>query len=204
MGAAQGAGKGLAQIGSTPALLAYEMGQHFGVGIREKGVAFGEKFVLDFLKVLDDAVVDDGNGAVLGEMRVGVAFHGQSVGGPARVPYAGRGQKIGVVRQLGLQCRQLARSLDHMKPARLFEGHARRVIASVFQAMQSFHQQGHGGTMSAVANDSAHMSTPVSGKNIPPLYRGNAPAASTGGRRNHAGSGPRSRKTATMCFFYGS
>ena len=105
-------------------------------------------------------------------MRMGIPLHGQAVRGPARVTDAGGGQKIGVVFQLGLQCRQLARRLHHLEAARLLEGHAGRIVAPVFQTMQPLHQKGNGRTMPAVANDSAHMRTPVSGKIYRPYTRG--------------------------------
>ena len=98
--------------------------------------------------------MDDGDVPILREMRMSILLHGQAVRGPARVTDAGSGQKIGVVFQLGLQCRQLARRLHHLEAARLLKGHAGRVVAPVFQDDAALlHQKGNGRTMPAVAND---------------------------------------------------
>ena len=47
--------------------------------------ALGLELPLEGGVVLDDAVVDDGDGAVAAEVRVGVAVGGGAVRGPARV-----------------------------------------------------------------------------------------------------------------------
>ena len=156
--AAQRAGKGLAKARRALALLADEMSQHFGVGVGKEGVPPDGELILKFLKVLNDAVMDDGNVAILRKMRMSILLHGQAVRGPARVTDAGRGLKMGYIFQPGFQCCQLSLSLHHIDASRLLESHPRRIVASVFQTMQPFHKKGNGRTISAVTNDSAHKS----------------------------------------------
>ena len=71
-----------------------ELRDDLGVGVAGELDPFGGELLLDRRVVLDDAVVDDGHGAVGGDVRVGVAVVGGAVGGPARVAdadAAGRG-----------------------------------------------------------------------------------------------------------------
>ena len=61
------------EVVAVRAVLAAE--QHrgdLGVGLAAEGVALGEQLGLDLGEVLDDAVVDDGELVVVGEVRVGV------------------------------------------------------------------------------------------------------------------------------------
>ena len=55
------------------------------IGLGDKGKAFVEQTVLDFLIVFDDAVVHHGNLLVTGIMRVRVDHRRLPVGGPASV-----------------------------------------------------------------------------------------------------------------------
>ena len=149
-------GKGLAKARRALALLADEMRLHFGVG--NEGMPLGGKLILEFLEILNDAVMDDGNAAILRKMRMSVSFHRQTVRDPARVPYAGRGLKMEYIFQPGFQCCQLSLSLHHVHASPPARKPPRRIVAPVFQTMQPFHKKRNGRTMSAVTNDSTHKS----------------------------------------------
>jgi hypothetical protein len=61
------------------------VGDDFGVGFGEEGVALGDEGRLELEVVFDDAVVDDDEGAGAVAVGVGVFFGGAAVGGPAGV-----------------------------------------------------------------------------------------------------------------------
>ena len=114
-------------------------------------------YTLDFLVVLDNAVMDDGKFPVLREMRMGVAFHGQTMRGPARMTYAGRRQQAGVLFQLGFEVGEFSCGLHDLKFSSLLERHTGRVIAAIFKAMKPLHKQRNSRTMAAVADDPTHI-----------------------------------------------
>ena len=57
----------------------------FGIGLRNEGVSVSDELLLERARVLDDAVVHDGDVSLAVYVRVRVAFVGRSVCGPARV-----------------------------------------------------------------------------------------------------------------------
>ena len=59
------------------------MHQHLGISTALEGVATADQLLLQHQIVFDDAIVDEGDLAVGGEMRVGVLGIGFTVGGPA-------------------------------------------------------------------------------------------------------------------------
>ena len=91
----------------------HEVGGDLGVGLADvKATPVGEERVLQRVEVLDDAVVDEGELAVVAAaVRVGVVVGGAAVGGPAGVADAGRraGEVVGVERVL--QVAELAGAL---------------------------------------------------------------------------------------------
>ena len=81
-----------------------ELGDDLGVGVAAEDDALGLQLPLEGGVVLDDAVVDDGDGAVAAEVRVGVAVGGRAVRRPARVAdavAAGGGLLAQELRQVG-------------------------------------------------------------------------------------------------------
>ena len=109
--------------------------------------------------VLDDAVVDDGDGAVAAEVRVGVAVGGAAVRGPARVAdaeAAGGGMRGEVLGQFGepagllAQVQFVARAGDD----------AGAVVAAIFQPPQPFEQDRRRLALPRVPDDPAHASAP--------------------------------------------
>ena len=69
-------------------MLADQMRQHLGIGIRFEGMAGFEQSVLEPLVVLDHSVVDQGDLAGLIQVRVGVFVGRGSVSSPAGVSNA--------------------------------------------------------------------------------------------------------------------
>ena len=62
-----------------------EVGDDLGVGFGLELVALGDEGLLELEIVLDDAVVDDDEGAGAVAVGVGILFRGPAVGGPAGV-----------------------------------------------------------------------------------------------------------------------
>ena len=87
---AQGLGDPLLQDG--PRGLFDQVGQQLGIRWRDHGVTPGLQEGTKSVRVLDDAVVDDGDGAGAVGMGMRVAQSRGSVRGPARVPDARRGR----------------------------------------------------------------------------------------------------------------
>ena len=74
-----------------------QMGDDFGVGVRGEHVARRLQAGAQFLMVLDDAVMH--HGQAIGDVRMGIAFGGHAVGGPARVGDADAGRELAGVGQ---------------------------------------------------------------------------------------------------------
>src|SRR5699024_2987018 len=112
-------------------------GGDLGVGVGEEFDALGDEVLLQVGEVLDDAVVDEGELAVIGQVRVGVAVGGSAVGGPPGVADAGlRGrQRVGfdLVGQGGEFSGPLRRSEFAVGGD---ESDAGGVVASVFEPLQ--------------------------------------------------------------------
>ena len=98
-----------------------------------------------------------GKGAAPRKVRVRIAFFGRAMSGPAGMPYAAGGKHAGFGRKFCFQGGQSAGGSDHMELSRLHEGHAGRVIPTVFQPVQPFNQKRNRRPMSAVTNDSTHI-----------------------------------------------
>ncbi len=128
---------------------------HFGVRFRSEFVAELHELVVQFLVILDDAVVDDRD-AVARHMRVGIPLVRHAMRRPARVgdsevarSWRG-GQRLGKLRHLadGAQARDMGAAIQHSD--------ARRVIAPVFEALQAFDEDRDDVPVSDRSNDSAH------------------------------------------------
>ncbi len=132
-----------------------QVGDDLGIGLAAEDEAFGLELLLEGDVVLDDAVMNDGNGSVAAEMRVGVSVGGAAVGGPARVANAVTtgGRLIGQQRgQLGNSACPLAEVQFRASQ----RGHAGAVVAAVFQAFQALQQNWLRLTAADVTNDSTH------------------------------------------------
>ena len=81
---------GVKQVALVQAV--HQVGDHFGVGLAVKDIAFGLQTGAQFIVVFDDAVMDQRNTALaragafaVAEMGVGVVHHRSAMGGPAGV-----------------------------------------------------------------------------------------------------------------------
>ena len=75
--------EGRDEIAGAVVLAAEQDGGDLGVGLAAEGEAVGEQLVLELAEVLDDAVVDDGELVVVGEVRVRVAVGRDRRGSPS-------------------------------------------------------------------------------------------------------------------------
>ena len=133
------------------------MGDDFGVGFGDEVVALGGELLLEGEVILDDAVVDDDEGAGAVAVGVRVFFGGAAVGGPAGVADA-EGAGEGVVGDEGFEVAELAGGAAKLELAVgcAGDGDAGGVIAAVFQAAQAFDDDGHGRIGADVSDDSTH------------------------------------------------
>ena len=156
VGLTQSPGKGFKQRGVVLAAFRDEMGQDFRIGFGFEDIALGEQGFLQLLKVFDDAVVDDGEFVVAADMRMGIAFGGHAMRGPARMPDAVHGDSVGIVGELFFQSRQFALSLDDLELPPLNKTDSSGIVPAVFKAPQAFDDDRNSRTMSGITNNSAH------------------------------------------------
>src|SRR5690606_17216416 len=84
-------GHGLGQVAVDRVLAPQEVGGDLGVGLGGEPDAVGLELAAQLPEVLDDAVVDERDASVGGDVGVGVAVGGHAVGRPAGVPDAAGG-----------------------------------------------------------------------------------------------------------------
>ena len=132
-----------------------QMGDDLGIRVAVEPVARRLQFVLQFLEILDDAVMDQGH--PLGRMGMGVDLVRHPMGRPAGVTDPGRaldradGELVDQPVELALR----PAALDET----LVEGrHPRAVITAIFEALQPVDQQGNDGRLADDADDAAHVS----------------------------------------------
>ncbi len=136
--------------------LGEQVGDDLGVGLGvERDAALGE-LGAQLGEVLDDPVVDDGDLAVLADVRVRVGVGGAAVGGPARVADAdGRlRQRVGAEQRL--EVGELARLLARVEAPLGHHGDARGVVAAVLEAPQPVDHDRQRLLLADVPHDSAH------------------------------------------------
>ena len=130
---------------------------HFGVGLAQERVAVAEELGLQLGEVLDDAVVDDGELVIIGQVRVGIRVGRAAVGGPTGVADARRAVRHGVGFQIIAQDGELARALAHVHVARVIDdGDPGGVVAAVFQTRETLEEDLLAGASSDISDDSAH------------------------------------------------
>ncbi len=82
-----GEANGREQVRFAPQDGLHQVGDALGVGIGGEDIALGAQFAAQGFVIFDDAVVHDGNAARY--VRVGIAFAGNAMRGPAGVGDAG-------------------------------------------------------------------------------------------------------------------
>ena len=128
-----------------------QVGDAFGIGVGGEDVAAGAQVGAQAFVVFDDAVVDDGDRA--GDMRVGVAFAGYAMGGPAGVGDAGDRLSAG---RGGLKFGDATDGTHAFDLARSDDRNASRVVAAVFEALQSFNKNGNDVAAGCRRDNAAH------------------------------------------------
>ncbi|MDR8760527.1 hypothetical protein FEP90_02211 [Burkholderia multivorans] len=143
---------GVEQVAAIQAV--HEVRDHFGVGLRHEFVALRAQRVAQRLEVLDDAVVHERQRARR-EDRMRVVRDGRAVRRPARVRDARRALEVRFANlrvEIG-DARDAARALGRI---RFEHGDAARIVATVFEAPQSFDQHRNDITLRNCADNAAH------------------------------------------------
>ena len=159
-GQLHGAGQVLA--GRVPVDVGEEVGGHLGVRLGEELDALGEQLLAQLGVVLDDAVVDERQPALVRHMRVGVAVGGAAVGGPPGVADADEAGGDGVLGELLGEVGELARLLPVVQLTAVHHGHTGGVVSAVFETTQALHQDVESAVLTIrlgladVSDDSAH------------------------------------------------
>ena len=107
-------------------------------------------------EVFDDAVLHDGELAVVAHVRVGVRLRRRAVRCPARMAEADIAVKIATVMRFGQQILDLAAGLGKLDRAAVEHGDAGRVITAVFELLQPFEKDRRSLLRADVSNDSTH------------------------------------------------
>ncbi len=163
-----------------------EVGDDLGVGLRREDGAVGLELLLELHVVLDDPVDDDVDAVVRVEVRVRVGLRDAAVGGPAGVADARAGRRgehrhttrAGALLASGdgaPEVAQVADRTDGVKPVLALEGDARRVVAAVFEHVETGQDDLLRGALPGVSHDSAHGRSPsrskwTGGRRAAPTY----------------------------------
>ena len=133
-----------------------QVGDDFRIGLRLEFVPLGLQFEPEFVVVLDDPVVNDGNAACTVHVRMRIGFGWRAMSGPAGVPDP-RGAADGPGFQRKVKVCQLADGFPPVQRAVLQYGNACRVITAVFQALQPLHEKRNAVTRTGVTYNAAHI-----------------------------------------------
>ncbi|MCY1446629.1 hypothetical protein D9M71_632120 [compost metagenome] len=133
-----------------------QVDDNFGIGLRGEHIAEVLELFAQLFVVLDDAVVHDRH-FVSGEMRVSIRFARRAVGSPARVGDAQlAGDRFGS--DGGFQLGDLANAAAALQRALLgVDGQTGAVVATVFQALEAFDENGSDITLGYGTDDSTHV-----------------------------------------------
>ena len=149
----------LVAFSGTVEFVADEVGENFGIGLRDKGVSAFDQVLAECLIVLDNAVVDEREASTL--VRVGMGIFG---GDPAMRGPAGMADAcLAVDRVLLDDLRQIRDASDRFSDldrSAIEDGDSRRVISAVFQAAQSVEKHRKRLRTADIANDSTHRFEP--------------------------------------------
>src|SRR5712671_3840630 len=139
---------------------------HFGIGFRSEHVAQAFQIGAQYLVILDDPVVNDGH-AVARDVRVGVVRGRNAMGRPSGMRDADVAADRSRV-ECVLENLHLADGPQTGDPATLEHSDARRIIAAVFQATQSLHEDGNRVALRNDTHDSTHVRlAPAAEKRLP-------------------------------------
>ena len=150
---AESGGDGFCQVAVVELL--DQVRDDFAVRVGREFVSGGFQAFPQIGVVFDDAVVDDGEETFLVGMRMGIAFAGDAVRGPAGMRDAGVHVLLagGTLR---LQVDDFADGFDGQDGFPVQETDARGIVAAVFQAFESVDEKGESGLRPGVSYNSAH------------------------------------------------
>ena len=130
--------------------------QHFGVGFRLEHRASGKQCLPQVGCVLDDAVVNQRDPSRHVGMRVRVGRGRRTMRGPPGVPNTEVPLRCLVFTEFTGQHAELAGSLSHRESTAVDNGNTRGVVAAVFHAPESFHQDRGRFPRSYVSHNATH------------------------------------------------
>ena len=128
----------------------------FGVGARRERVPFVFKAVTQVGEILDDAIVNDGNVPVAGNMRVRIGLGRAAMRRPTRMPDAARPLKI-EMRDGVFEGLHATTASDNLQAARLLHRDTSGIVTSIFKALQSINENGACIFNPGVADNAAHV-----------------------------------------------
>ena len=141
-------------------LLLDQVHERLGVGVRRERVALGGDLRAQLDVVLEDAVHQHGEAAVLGQERVRVALLHPAVRGPAGVAHADRGRGREVARRRA-QVRDRADGPCALEPGVGDHHHAGGVVPAVLEMLESRQDELLAGARPDVPDDPAHTGNPT-------------------------------------------
>jgi hypothetical protein len=133
-----------------------QVAEYLGVRLGAESVALGQKEFFDADVVLDDAVVDQRDFPVTADVWVGVCVGDSAMGGPACVANPRGAGEFECPRRLD-ESFHPASFLGELEAAAVLCGHPRRVIAAIFQTLESLQDDSRGLLFADVSDDAAHM-----------------------------------------------
>ena len=145
------------RAGALRHLVGDEMGDHLGVGLGHELGAAGLELGAQLGEILDDAVVDHRD--AVGRVGMGVDLVRTAVGRPAGVADAD-GARERLLGEPDLEIAELTFGAAAGEAAGLERRHARRIVAAVFQALQSIDHARRDRRLTEDSDDSAHEANP--------------------------------------------
>jgi len=130
------------------------VGDDLAVGFAREAAPLRNQLLAKRLEVLDDAVVHQRHRS--DDVRMGIADGRRAVCRPARVGDADQAVER-MLLQLALQVLELALGPPALELAVIDGADARRIVAAVFQPLQSFEQPACDAARSDNSNNSAHV-----------------------------------------------
>jgi hypothetical protein len=140
--------------GSALELAVDEVRDDLGVGVGEEADALPLELLPHADVVLDDAVVDDGDGPR--GVGVGVDLARAAVGGPAGVADAGGAGEGALVEGLA-EARELAQGANDFNALTIVNGETRRVVAAVLKPAEAVDDDRRRALRTHITDDPAHL-----------------------------------------------
>ncbi|MCK9589757.1 MAG: hypothetical protein WC076_12205 [Terrimicrobiaceae bacterium] len=146
---------GLVAPVGTVEFVAHAVGQDFRVRLRHEGMAGFQKLFAEFLVVLDDPVVDEGEPPASIEVRVGIFLGDTPVRRPTGMADSGPAMHRALLDAFR-KIRDAPDGLADFDRSPIQNGDTGRVISPVFQAPQPVEKHGERFRTANVTNNSTH------------------------------------------------